>query len=47
MYTCPMTDLIDSLVLVGASVGIATVLGTLVWYWVRLSRRYRKHYPRW
>jgi hypothetical protein len=41
-----MNDLLQSLALVGASIGIATVLGTLVWYWLKLLRRYHKQYPR-
>jgi hypothetical protein len=43
-----MSDLLPSLVLVGASAGIATVLGTLVWCWVKWSqprrqKQYRKY----
>jgi len=41
-----MSELLPSLVLVGASVGVATVFGTLVWCWMKLSLRRRKQYRR-
>ena len=40
-------ELFSSLALVGASFGIVTLLGTLVWCWVKLSQRYRKYYRSW
>jgi len=46
MYTPPMNELLPPLALVGASLGIATVLGALVWCWMKLSLRYRKQYRR-
>jgi len=40
-----MNDLFPSLVLVGASVGIATLLGTVVWCWMKWAQpRRQKHY---
>ena len=38
-----MTDLLVALMLVGASVGLVTVTGALVWCWVKRPRmRYSK-----
>jgi hypothetical protein len=42
-----MVDLLAGLVLVGASFGVAAVLGSLVWCWMKLSPRYRKSSSRW
>jgi hypothetical protein len=41
-----MSELISSLALVGASLGIATALGALVWIWVKFSLRNRNPYRR-
>jgi len=46
MYTRHMNDLLTSLALVGAAVGITAVLGTLVWCWVKLSLRHQKQHLR-
>ena len=42
-----MNELLPSMILVGASLVVTTVLGTLVWCWLKLSPSYRKRYRRW
>jgi hypothetical protein len=42
-----MNELLPSVLLVAASLGIATVLSTIVWCWVKWSGRNQKQYRRW
>jgi len=46
VYNCRLSELLTSLALVGASLGIATVLGTLLCYEVKFLLRNQNQYRR-